>query len=246
MAACSMAATYAEGEGPVGRGVGHRGQQQRNEVRGLGTHRRVQHQVQQGVRESVCHAYDSEADQLTDHACGDTGHQRLATERGLQFAQWERSGRQSTGTSWIRKPARSAMTSSSVSKNQPVSITSGRSCRATSARIALKPHCTRRIRASDREPPATTPTAANRWRCQSERTPTVRPTASAPRDRSTGRRPPATTEAVDDVHAARSAPPRPLASKWMTFSCGSSSASRLATSRVPSVLALSTRVIRAA
>ena len=31
------------------------------------------------------------------------------------------SSTQSTGTSWIRRPARSASTSSSVSKNQPVS-----------------------------------------------------------------------------------------------------------------------------
>ena len=40
----------------------------------------------------------------------------------------------------MRRPARSASTSSSVSKNQPVSSTSGSSWRATSARIALKPH----------------------------------------------------------------------------------------------------------
>jgi hypothetical protein len=47
---------------------------------------------------------------------------------------------QSTGTSWIRSPARSASTSSSVSKNQSRSVVSGSSCRAASARIALKPH----------------------------------------------------------------------------------------------------------
>ena len=35
------------------------------------------------------------------------------------------SSTQSTGTSWMRSPARSASTSSSVSKNQPVSSTSG-------------------------------------------------------------------------------------------------------------------------
>ena len=50
------------------------------------------------------------------------------------------SSTQSTGTSWIRRPARSASTSISVSKNQPVSSTSGSSRRATSARMALKPH----------------------------------------------------------------------------------------------------------
>ena len=44
------------------------------------------------------------------------------------------------GTSWMRSPLRSASTSSSVSKNQPVSSTSGSSRRATSARMALKPH----------------------------------------------------------------------------------------------------------
>ena len=48
---------------------------------------------------------------------------------------------QSTGTSWIRNPARSASTSNSVSKNQPVSRVSGSSTRAASARIALNPHC---------------------------------------------------------------------------------------------------------
>ena len=48
---------------------------------------------------------------------------------------------QSTGTSWMRSPARSASTSSSVSKNQPLSSTSGSNCLAWSARIALNPHC---------------------------------------------------------------------------------------------------------
>ena len=47
---------------------------------------------------------------------------------------------QSTGTSWMRSPHRSASTSSSVSKNQPVSSTRGSSSRAQSVRIALKPH----------------------------------------------------------------------------------------------------------
>ena len=47
---------------------------------------------------------------------------------------------QSTGTSWIRSPARSASTSSSVSKNQLSSVVRGSSCRAASARIALNPH----------------------------------------------------------------------------------------------------------
>jgi hypothetical protein len=41
----------------------------------------------------------------------------------------------------MRSPVRSASTSSSVSKNQPVSVTCGSSFAATSARIALNPHC---------------------------------------------------------------------------------------------------------
>ena len=41
-----------------------------------------------------------------------------------------RSSIQSTGTSWMRSPARSARTSSSVSKNHPVSLVSGSSARA--------------------------------------------------------------------------------------------------------------------
>lgn len=50
------------------------------------------------------------------------------------------SSTQSTGTSWIRSPARSASTSSSVSKNQPESSTNGSSRWATSRRMALNPH----------------------------------------------------------------------------------------------------------
>ena len=58
------------------------------------------------------------------------------------------SSTQSTGTSWMRSPARWASTSSSVSKNQPVSRTSGSSPAATSARIALNPHCASENRAA--------------------------------------------------------------------------------------------------
>ncbi len=54
---------------------------------------------------------------------------------------------QSTGTSWIRRPARSATTSSSVSKNQPWSATSGSSWRTASERTALNPHCASEKRA---------------------------------------------------------------------------------------------------
>ena len=47
----------------------------------------------------------------------------------------------------MRSPARSASTSSSVSKNQPVSWVSGSSARAWSRLIALKPHCASEKRA---------------------------------------------------------------------------------------------------
>jgi hypothetical protein len=41
----------------------------------------------------------------------------------------------------MRIPFRSASSSNSVSKNHPSSRTSGTNPRATSARIALNPHC---------------------------------------------------------------------------------------------------------
>ena len=50
------------------------------------------------------------------------------------------SSTQSTGTSWIRSPLRSARISSSVSKNHSWSSTRGSRRPATSRRIALKPH----------------------------------------------------------------------------------------------------------
>ena len=50
------------------------------------------------------------------------------------------SSTQSTGTSWMRRPVRSASSSSSVSKNQAWSSTAGSSARTTSVRPALKPH----------------------------------------------------------------------------------------------------------
>lgn len=61
------------------------------------------------------------------------------------------SSTQSTGTSWIRSPARSASTSISVSKNQPVSSTSGSSRSATSRRMALNPHWASLKRAESEE-----------------------------------------------------------------------------------------------
>jgi len=50
------------------------------------------------------------------------------------------SSTQSTGTSWIRIPERSAKVSNSVSKNHSLSSTRGNSSAARSARIALNPH----------------------------------------------------------------------------------------------------------
>jgi hypothetical protein len=65
---------------------------------------------------------------------------RSASAVEMMLTREPGSSIQSTGTSWIRRPARSASTSSSVSKNQPVSSVSGSSTRAASARIALNPH----------------------------------------------------------------------------------------------------------
>ena len=65
---------------------------------------------------------------------------RSATAVATMSTLLSGSSTQSTGTSWMRSPQRSASTSSSVSKNQPVSSTSGSSRCATSARIALNPH----------------------------------------------------------------------------------------------------------
>jgi hypothetical protein len=56
------------------------------------------------------------------------------------FTELLGSSTQSTGTSWIRSPARWAMTNSSVSKNQLLSSTIGNRSAAMSERIALKPH----------------------------------------------------------------------------------------------------------
>ena len=65
---------------------------------------------------------------------------RSASAAGITLTRESGSSIQSTGTSWMRSPARSASTSSSVSKNQPVSVVSGSSCAAALARMALKPH----------------------------------------------------------------------------------------------------------
>ena len=65
---------------------------------------------------------------------------RSASAVATMSTRESRSSTQSTGTSWMRSPARSASTSSSVSKNQPVSWVRGSSARACSRLIALNPH----------------------------------------------------------------------------------------------------------
>ena len=55
---------------------------------------------------------------------------------------------QSTGTSWIRSPERSASSRSSVSKNHSSSCTRGSSACTTSVLAALKPHCASENRAA--------------------------------------------------------------------------------------------------
>ena len=72
---------------------------------------------------------------------------RSASAVATMSTRESRSSIQSTGISWMRSPARSASTSSSVSKNQPVSLVSGSRTRAGSRRIALKPHCASENRA---------------------------------------------------------------------------------------------------
>ena len=72
---------------------------------------------------------------------------RSARAVAMMSTRESRSSIQSTGISWMRSPARSASTSSSVSKNQPVSLVSGSSTRAWSRLIALKPHCASEKRA---------------------------------------------------------------------------------------------------
>jgi len=73
---------------------------------------------------------------------------RSATAVASTSTRLSGSSTQSTGTSAMRSPARSASTSISASKNHPLSCTSGSSCCATSRRMALKPHCASENRAA--------------------------------------------------------------------------------------------------
>ena len=159
----------AEREAAVGRGVADRGDQQRDQVRGLGAEPAVQQHEQQEVRGGggdpdarEPHRLAAEAiraarpprDEPSCAASVCTGMEPLAKPRSSRAmplrsavavatmsTRLSGSSTQSTGTSWMRSPVRSANTSSSVSKNQPVSAMCGSRRWATSARTALKPHC---------------------------------------------------------------------------------------------------------
>ena len=171
---------------------------------------------------------------------------------------------QSTGTSWIRSPARSASTSSSVSKNHDVSATRGSSSRAASARIALNPHCASEnptpsvVRSSRLYPremtsrfaPRTTrdprasrvPMATSLWPDSSGATRGSSAFRSV--DRSTSMYASTSASLADQI--ACSARPRPGRSRCTArTSPGSAAASDCATAQVPSVLPLSAIVTRA-
>ena len=172
------------------------------------------------------------------------------------------SSYQSTGTSWIRRPQRSASTSSSVSKNHAGSSTIGSSSAATSARIALNPHwasvnraprlarsstlyarliTSRRAPRTTREPWASRlPMARSECPDISGATSGQRPSRSV--DRSTSMY--ARIGASERDHTALSARPRPFSSRWTARTPGSCSARWVATAQVPSVLALSATVMR--
>ena len=177
LVAAPLAAAHAEGQPPVGGGVGHGGDDERHQVRAERAEARPQQHVEQQVGERARHARSrrtatswpiiprgtpaTSRSGVVECAAAELRAQVVQRGRGRSRARG-RAGRcpcrsstavrtmstdesgsstQSTGTSWMRSPARSASTSSSVSKNQPVSSTSGTSRCATSPRMALKPHC---------------------------------------------------------------------------------------------------------
>ena len=76
-----------------------------------------------------CGAQRRRAAARRSRAPGPTRQMPRRSARAVATMSTRQSGSstQSTGTSWMRSPARSASTSSSVSKNQPVSSTSGSS-----------------------------------------------------------------------------------------------------------------------
>ena len=161
----SAAPAHAEGEAAVGRGVADRGEQQRGDVRALRAHRPAQEQEEREVGqrrrdadrgephelrgEPARHVVAGVRRQLGRRGCARRpARGRAARCRGGRPSRSPRCRRGSRGRRPSRPAprgcagrARSASTSSSVSKNQPVSSTSGSSSRARSARIALNPHC---------------------------------------------------------------------------------------------------------
>ena len=172
------------------------------------------------------------------------------------------SSTQSTGTSWMRNPLRSASTSSSVSKNQPWSSTRSSSRRATSRAHRLEPalrigeaaaqrHLEQqvvaardRLAARARARPWSRRPAGCRWRRRCGPTRAGRRGGAGRRDRSTGRRP-CTRRPVTGSPTRRCAAPDPGPSGR-----GAGPARRRArrrgarpASQVPSVLALSAIVI---
>ena len=163
-----------EREPPVGGGVADRGEQQGDEVRRLRPEPALQQQEQHQVGGRRRDADGAEPDHLAEQRAGRgrrcdepscaamvfTGIEPLAKPRSSRpmplrsavavatmSTRLSGSSTQSTGTSWMRSPLRSASTSSSVSKNHPVSATCGSRRSATSARMALKPHCASENRA---------------------------------------------------------------------------------------------------
>ncbi len=142
-----------EREAPVGGGVADRREQQRDQVRRLRTrptlHQHEQHHISRGRHD----ADGPEPDRLTKAAIrarrqlatnpaarqscspGSTRSAKPRSSRPMPLrsaaavatmsTRLSGSSTQSTGTSWMRSPLRSASTSSSVSKNQPVSATCG-------------------------------------------------------------------------------------------------------------------------
>ena len=164
-------AADAEGEAAVGGGVGDRGDQQGEQVRALRAQRAAQQHEQQQVGQRADtrrrrrsaplpgqprrHAGDAQggAAQLGRRsrtgssprpARGRAGRSRAGRPRGRRRCRRGCRGRRPSRPEprAIRSPLRSARTSSSVSKNQRgVLDVRQQRARATSARIALKPHC---------------------------------------------------------------------------------------------------------
>lgn len=90
----AVRAAHAEGESPVGRGIAHRRDQQRREVRHLRSDQRLQHHVEQQIGQRAQHADDREPHQLSHHAQRHPGHQRFPAHRAPQLVERQRPGGQ--------------------------------------------------------------------------------------------------------------------------------------------------------